>query len=112
MFELTYVIVCRTCGSYRLERVPCFKLTFRPTWRYHCASCGDEFDVSDEAEYVKQHPPNPRRCSSCDKEGVELAERNHRYPQQPAGEVVDLYRCSFCGQEILRLVQESPNVLY
>jgi hypothetical protein len=26
--------------------------------------------------------------------------------------VADLYRCSLCGHELLRLVQESPHVLY
>src|SRR6267142_7022198 len=85
MFERTYIIVCRTCGSYRTEQVPCFKLTIKPTWRYHCTSSGDKFDVSDYAEYVKQHPPNPRRCHHCDREGVELVERNQRRPGEPDG---------------------------
>jgi DNA-directed RNA polymerase subunit RPC12/RpoP len=107
-----YIIICRTCGSYRTERVSCFKLTVRPTWRYHCTSCGDSFDVTDHAEYVKQHPPDLRRCSSCDKESVQLVERSHRYPHQPEGEIVDLYKCSFCGQKIQMLVQRSPYVLY
>ena len=105
------IIVCRTCGSYQTERVPVFKLTLKPTWRYSCACCGDTFDVSDFSEYMKQHPPDTRRCFNCDKIGVELVEKNHRYPRQPDGEVVDLYRCAVCGQEILRLVKESPHVL-
>jgi hypothetical protein len=107
-----YTIVCRSCRSYRTERVAGFKLAIKQKFRYRCACCGDEFDVKDFAEYTKQHPPDGRRCSTCDKEGVELIERNHRYPRQPEGEVVDLYRCKLCGQEILRLVQQSPNVLY
>jgi hypothetical protein len=56
---------------------------------------------------MKQHPPNLRRCRRCDKEGVELVERNHRYPQQPEGEIIDLYKCSFCGHKIQMLVQRS-----
>lgn len=64
------------------------------------------------ADYVKQHPPDSRRCFKCDKVGVELIEKNHRYAGQPEGEVVDLCRCSHCGQQVYRLVQASPHVLY
>jgi DNA-directed RNA polymerase subunit RPC12/RpoP len=104
-----WVIVCRSCGSYQTE---CLASPEPHTRHYHCACCGDEFDVSDAAAYVKQHPANIRRCSKCDREGVELVEQHHRYPQQPKGEVVDLYRCSLCGQEMRVLVQRSPQVLY
>jgi len=108
-----YIIVCRTCGSYHTEVMAWPKPNQRPKpRRYHCSCCGDEFEVSDAADYVKQHPPNFRRCPTCDKEGVELVERNHRQPDQPEDEVVDLYRCSLCGQEILKLVQKSAHVLY
>jgi DNA-directed RNA polymerase subunit RPC12/RpoP len=104
-----YFIVCRTCGSYHTERIAWPKPDLS---RYHCSRCGDEFDVSDDAAYAKQHPPNFRRCPTCDKEGVELAERNHRYPNQPQDEVVDLYRCSHCGHKIQMIVQGSAHVLY
>jgi DNA-directed RNA polymerase subunit RPC12/RpoP len=112
-----YIIACRTCGSYQTEKLADPKLRFGPyqsaeAGRYLCALCGDEFQVADPAEYVRQHPPNPRRCMRCDKEGVELVERNHRYAHQPRGEIVDLYKCSFCGLEIQNMVQRSPDVLY
>jgi DNA-directed RNA polymerase subunit RPC12/RpoP len=101
------IIVCRSCGSYRAARLP------EPhTTRYHCACCGDEFEVNDPRAYVKKHPPNPRRCDECDKESVELVEQNHRESDQPKDEVTDLYRCSHCGQEILRFVRKSDSVFY
>jgi DNA-directed RNA polymerase subunit RPC12/RpoP len=104
-----YIIACGACGSYRTERVTLRNPKIR---RYRCSSCGDEFDASDAAAYVKQYPPNFRRCLNCDKEGVELVERNHRYPNQPSDEIVDLYQCSLCGQKIRKLVQRSAQVLY
>lgn len=115
-----YSIVCRTCGSYRMEEIAKPKITIKRLFplrygfihRYHCGSRGDEFEVKDLEEYTKQHPPNLRRCSRCDKEGVELVERNHQYPGQAKGEVADLHKCSHCGHEIHMIVQLSPYVLY
>jgi len=104
-----FVIVCRTCGSYQTE---CIARPDVQVARYHCALCGDEFTVDNPRAYVQQHPPDWRRCSRCDKEGVELVERDHRYSGQPAGEVVDLYRCPFCGLKIQMMVRRSPHVLY
>jgi DNA-directed RNA polymerase subunit RPC12/RpoP len=104
-----YIIVCKTCASYRTKRVAAVQPR---TTRYHCECCGDEFDVNDPAAHVKQYPPKMNRCMKCDEESVELLERNHRYDRQPTREVVDLYRCSRCGQEIHVIVQEDPGVLY
>jgi DNA-directed RNA polymerase subunit RPC12/RpoP len=108
----SYIIVCRSCGSYRTEPIANFKLTLKQVFRYRCASCGDKFEIKDFADYTKQHPPDSRRCHKCDKAGVKLVEKNHRYRGQAEGEVVDLYKCTLCNHEILRLVQESPHVLY
>src|SRR5689334_4011666 len=56
-----YTIVCRTCGSYRMEETAKPELTLKPklplqyqvTYRLHCGSCGDEFEVKDIEEYTK-----------------------------------------------------------
>ena len=105
----SYAIVCRSCGSYQIE--PTGKPSMKAT-KYHCALCGEEFTVEDPAAYAQQHPPNPRRCSRCDKEAVELVERNHAYSNQPTGEIVDLYSCRSCGLKIHKIVQRSPHVWY
>ena len=106
----SYVIVCKTCRSYRTDRVDDPRAGVR---RYHCSRCGADFDVEDVAAYVEQHPPDLHRCSECDEEGVELVERNHRYHSgQPSDEVTDLYQCSSCGQKILVIVKPSAHVLY
>src|SRR5678809_1353814 len=103
-----YFIVCRSCRSYRTE---CIARPAPNVARYHCASCGDEFTVDDPRAYSKEHIPDWRRCSRCDKEGVELLERDHRYEGQPADEVIDLYRCPSCGFQIQMLVRRSSHVL-
>ena len=103
------IIVCKSCGSYQIERVAFLGPQVQ---RYHCASCGDEFVVDDPTAYSKLHLPNPRRCSRCDKEGVKLVERNYHDSNRPKDEVVDLHRCSYCGLEILMVVQKSRSVLY
>ncbi len=53
-----------------------------------------------------------RRCSRCDQEGVVLVEKDYHYLTQPKGEVVDLYKCTFCGEERILIIEPSPNVLY
>lgn len=103
-----HIIVCKFCGSYRTE---CIAET-RGKMRFRCACCGDDFYLDDVAAYVKQHPPDIRRCSECDKIGVELMEQNYRRTHQDDGEVADLYKCPFCGQKVILIVQPSPDVLY
>ena len=106
----SYVIVCRRCGSYRTERC---RARDTQAGRYLCEACGDEFEVNDVANYAREHPPDLKRCSECDtKDSVQLIEKNHRYPMQPEGEVVDLHQCSRCGVRIHRIVQEGRYVLY
>jgi hypothetical protein len=39
-------------------------------------------------------------------------EKDHRTPHQQEGEVIDLYKCTFCGQEVHLLVVRSPYCLY
>ena len=66
MYEITYIVVCRRCGSRRIQNVLCWKLTLRQTLRYKCACCGEKFDVSDFDDYTSQHPPGAHRCGACD----------------------------------------------
>ncbi|MCK5843333.1 MAG: hypothetical protein KAG97_01415 [Victivallales bacterium] len=40
------------------------------------------------------------KCGSY-KVWVALVEKNHKYERQPDGEVVDLYECPYCRQQIL-----------
>jgi DNA-directed RNA polymerase subunit RPC12/RpoP len=56
---------------------------------------------------MKQHPPDFYRCSQCDKQGIELVEREHKYAHQPKGEIVDLYKCSFCGQKVMKMIKRG-----
>jgi hypothetical protein len=80
---------------------------------YACASCAFELAARSCEEHFRAHPPDLRRCRSCDRVTIQLAERNHRYSQwQPPGEVVDLYRYPHCGVDALLTVREDPSVMY
>jgi len=125
------IIVCPDCRSYRVDRLPLYArwptrfLRAAGAWLkvdqfgkmgdsgpYVCWACGCEFYVRDPKKYCQRNPFDRHRCLKCDQKAVELVEHNHRYPGQPREEIVDLYRCTACGQEILSLIQESPEVLY
>ncbi|MDB5346997.1 MAG: hypothetical protein JWP89_5374 [Schlesneria sp.] len=101
------IIACRTCHSYRTKRVG---YSNPNTTHYRCSNCGDEFDIDDYDAYGKEHPAQINRCTACDREGVELVEKSHRYSDQPDGEVVDFYRCTLCGREILEVIRHGDHV--